>query len=355
MRDPAQRAANGIQGFAAAPAAPQFRLLSQRQTRATSSHHETSSSGSCCIDPLNAPTKPNDSIQGSNDYIDWKYGWPVVVDDKGLVLMQLRSLWSYEIDNGVRFATNAEWRTYLQNNPEYRKLFALSLDDGSQPFLTVVMNSGFNNSGYSPMGPQPVVRSWANADTVAYTTTYNSTANGPCTDSTDRQCGAAFAELMLDSNTVPGYKAGDVRLIRADVGTATLQTDEHGPMSMLGDMLFYGHWAFASGHRIVGRSDSRGMPYAEAITTGNGGQPDVVFLTEANYSPGCSHDASAHYCSGNVGFEGGGRYFFDGAFYVYFDTKRVYDQYWTGGVFVTASNNQVYFRSNDGSILVVRP
>ena len=57
MSDPAQCAPNRIQGFAAAPAAPQFRLLSRGQPRATSSHHETSSSGSCCIDPLNAPAK----------------------------------------------------------------------------------------------------------------------------------------------------------------------------------------------------------------------------------------------------------------------------------------------------------
>ena len=40
-----------------APAAPQFRLLSQRQARAMSSHHETSILASCCIDPLNAPPK----------------------------------------------------------------------------------------------------------------------------------------------------------------------------------------------------------------------------------------------------------------------------------------------------------
>ena len=37
MGDPAQRVANGIQGFAPAPAAPQLRLLRQRQTRASSS------------------------------------------------------------------------------------------------------------------------------------------------------------------------------------------------------------------------------------------------------------------------------------------------------------------------------
>ena len=51
----AQRPADGVQRFPFAPAAPHFRLLRRRQTRATSLHHEASILGSCCIDRLNSP------------------------------------------------------------------------------------------------------------------------------------------------------------------------------------------------------------------------------------------------------------------------------------------------------------
>ena len=57
LGDPAQRTTDGIQRFPVSPPAPQFRLLRRRQTWATSLHHETSSLGSCCIDPLNAPLR----------------------------------------------------------------------------------------------------------------------------------------------------------------------------------------------------------------------------------------------------------------------------------------------------------
>ena len=55
LGNPPQRAAAGIQRFPLSPAALQFRLLCRGQTRATSSHHETSILGSCCIDSLNSP------------------------------------------------------------------------------------------------------------------------------------------------------------------------------------------------------------------------------------------------------------------------------------------------------------
>jgi hypothetical protein len=291
---------------------------------------------------------------------DWAAGWPVVVDNKNLVLMQLRSSWYYEIDGGLRLATNSAYRTALDGpNRTHRKLYALFLDTGLEAFTTVVQNAGFNNSQYSPMGPQPVIKTWTNGsniDTVAYTVTYNSTANGPCTNNTIRDCGAAFAELVLDNTTIPGYQAGDVRLIRSNEGTATIQTDEHGYMSMAGDMFFYSHWAFAAGHRITNRADSLGMPYSAAIQAGINsiGDPNLVLLTENNASGTCSFNASTHYCSGLVGFENGARSWNTGGFYVYRTTNQVYNQFWTEGTGVTVSNNRVYFKSNDGSILVLQ-
>ena len=296
------------------------------------------------------------------DAIEWENGWPVIAENiksavkHGLVLMQLRNLWYYEIDGGYRYPTNDQYRTALTNNPNHRKLYVLSLDNGSQPFLTVVQNAGFNNSSYSPMGPQPVIKVWPNGDEVAYTITYNSTANGSCTDNTNRQCGAAFAELLLDNTTVPGYQAGDVRLIKGNEGTATLQTDEHGYMSMAGDMFFYDHWAFAAGHRIINRADSLGMPYTNAIQAGidSSGDPNLVLLTENNAGGTCAF-SNSHYCNGIVGFEGGARYWDNGGFYVYRTTNKIYDQYWTEGVFVTFSNNRAYFRSNDGAIMALEP
>ena len=112
------------------------------------------------------------------DAIEWENGWPVIAENiksavkHGLVLMQLRNLWYYEIDGGYRYPTNDQYRTALTNNPNHRKLYALSLDNGSQPFLTVVQNAGFNNSSYSPMGPQPVIKVWPNGDEVSYTITH---------------------------------------------------------------------------------------------------------------------------------------------------------------------------------------
>jgi len=291
---------------------------------------------------------------------DWIHGWPVVVDSKDLVLLQLRSSWYYEIDGGLRLPTNQDYKTALDGAYRtHRKLYALNINTGTEAFTTVVQNAGFNNSQYSPMGPQPVIKTWTNGtniDTVAYTITYNSTANGPCTNNTDRQCGAAFAELLLDSTTVPGYQAGDVRLIRGNEGNATIQTDEHGYMSMAGDMFFYSHWAYASGHRITNRSDSLGMPYSSAIQSGinTTGDPNLVLLTENNATGTCSFNPSTHFCSGVVGFENGARTWDNGGYYVYRTTFQVYDQFWTEGTGVTVSNNRVYFKSNDGSILVLQ-
>jgi hypothetical protein len=290
------------------------------------------------------------------DAIEWENGWPVIAEQHGYVLMQLRSLWWYEIDGSVRYPTNSQWRTYFQNNPDRRKLYVLDLDDGSQPFLTTVLNAGFNNSNYSPMGPQPVIKTWPNGDEVAYTITYNSTINGPCTNPVDRQCSAGFAELLLDDQTVSGYTGGDVRLIRGNQGDSTIQTDEHGYMSMAGDMFFYNHWAYAAGHRITNRDDSLGLPYSNAIQAGidSAGNPNLLILTENNANGTCAF-SPLHYCPGIVGFEQGSRNWTNGGFYVYRTTNRIYDQYWTEGVHVVITNNRLIYRSNDGSILVLRP
>ena len=49
--------AGSCQRFPVSLAVPQFCLLCRRQTRATSSHHETSILGSCSIDRLNSPSR----------------------------------------------------------------------------------------------------------------------------------------------------------------------------------------------------------------------------------------------------------------------------------------------------------
>jgi hypothetical protein len=300
--------------------------------------------------PDSSFTPPAENI----DAIEWENGWPVIAEQHGYVLMQLRSLWWWEIDGGYRYSTNAEYRTALTNNPNHRKLYVLNLDDGSQPFLTVVQNAGFNNSNYSPMGPQPVIKNW-NGEEVAYTITYNSTINGPCTSKTDRQCGAGYAELMLD-NSKPGFVGGDVRLIKGNQGNATIQTDEHGYMSMAGDMLFYGHWAYVAGHRITNRANTLGMPYSNAIQSGADslGNPNLVILTENNAYGTCAFNSLTHYCPGTVGFESGGRAWSTGGYYVYRATDHIYDQYWTEGVHATFANNLIFFRSIDGAIMVLR-
>lgn len=309
------------------------------------------------------PADSFDPEQEAVDTIEWEYGWPVIAEKHGLVLMQLRSLSWYQFAGSVRLSTNGRWKQFFEKNPKHRKLYVLDLDDGSQPFLTAVLNAGYNGGNFSPMGPQPVVKTWPNGDEVAYTITFNSTIGpfgkpGECVDVHKWQCGAGFAEIILDDQTIPGYKGGDVRLIETYTGTSALQAGENGPMTMAGNMLFHSHWAMASGQRIVDRSDSLGMPYSNAIKAGRpffgyGKDADFYVLAENNALTTCPFDNGTHYCPDLIGWEHGARVYQNGGYYIYSTTDKIYDKYWGEGSYITVSNGRVYYRSVDGGILVL--
>lgn len=68
--------------------------------------------------------------------------------------------------------TNAETRTSLQNNPQLKNLFALSLDTEREAFVPAVGYGGVealvNNQPYLDIGPVPVIRILPDGKEVAY-------------------------------------------------------------------------------------------------------------------------------------------------------------------------------------------
>ncbi len=282
--------------------------------------------------------RPVHSSRTFSDPTEFRYGWPVIADGAGYVLVKVRLDWDTLWKDWPQ--TNSEMRQFLTQNPGQQALFVLDLDDGSKPFIANVGHGGYGDSGYMPMGPQPVVKRLANGREVVYTIIRAKHAHDPRWDS-------HFGEMMLDSATVSGLQGGDVRFIAYDYppGSANpyLLTDEQPNVSMAGDYLFGAHWEAGFALRILDRSAARGS-FSNKITT----QRLATIATSQDNAGACPFSAS-HYCAS--GLENTRNY--DFGFYIYYRQGAVYDRYWREYASWTVSNENIYFVSADGAVVAL--
>ena len=275
------------------------------------------------------------------------YGWPVVADDQGIVLVRLRLNWNTLWDGpgygGSYPTTNAAIRQFLENNPNQQCLFALNLDDGSRAFTPAVGNSAFegDHSVQLVMGPQPAVRRLSNGKEVAYIIW----RNGQVSPGSDGRWDATMGEMVLDSSTVSGYQAGDLRF----VSTQFIPTDESGPVTAAGNFVFHGHWLVMCSSDLGDRSG--GDSYSNAI--GEIG-PYVIWAQAGGM--GCSFNANTRWCS-SLYTETDTRNFGAGFYVLYDEPERYYgssDPFaYNYAPYVIVSDGMIIIKSIDGAIFVL--
>lgn len=253
----------------------------------------------------------------------FQYGWPVIAEKNGIVFLRLQvdHQGMYEGPDGGRWATtNAANRTWLTQNPQWKTLFALNLDNGTEKFIPAVgygsTEDWINNGPYGVMPAQPVIRVYPDGTEVAYIHFRNGQTDPP----TDYRWSGHMGEMVLNNNTVPGMVAGDLRFVRYNNfddygGTAyTHIIDEQTPLSMAGNILFNAHWAASTGMKIVDRSNSKGLTYSNPI------EADPV-PTVIRAQKSCSNfNAATHYTTCELSYvTDGGRGFWGPGFWGYWN------------------------------------
>jgi hypothetical protein len=277
-------------------------------------------------------------------------GWPVVAEQHGLVMIKLRlntdTLWTWS----PWPTNNTAIRSNLTSRPDQQALIVLNLSDGSQAFIANLGHGGYGD-GFLPMGPQPVVKKFADGTETVYTVIRGD-------NRFDGRWDSHFGEMLLDDTTVQGYLKGYVRWIQygnygwpTNSNNDTPPTDEQANPIMSGDYFLAGHWATGNTMQILDRSSSRGT-YGSPITSSP--LPHIVTTTTTG---GCSNTFSLnHYCSGMLIMDipnSEWRAMPNGGFYIYWNQGKVYESYWSDYATYVVSNNTVYFRSSDGAIIAL--
>ncbi len=290
------------------------------------------------VRPVHPDLAAGETSDGYN-FAEYRYGWPVVSENAGYVLMKVRLDWeSLYPDFGI---TNDAIRHLLQRYPKQQALFVLDLDNGSVPFIANIGHGGYGDQSYLPMGPQPVVKQLPNGKDIVYTVIRGHNCHPvPWT--------SHFGEMVLDDTTVSGLSGGEIRWIAYDWQgepevCSYLLTDEQPNVSMAGDVLFGGHWEAGLSLRILDRSDSRGTFY-NRITSEY--LPTIVTSQD---NPAACPFSPSHFCPN--GLENTRPY--NPGFYIYYRQGNVYDRYWSEYAVWTVSNQNIYFRSADGAVVAL--
>ena len=227
----------------------------------------------------NIPTLAGIDVQGHQVWINSFYmTWPVIAEQHGIVFLRM------SLDPGTLGATpgtlgyfppgtaaqaGSNTRSWLQANPQYQNLFALSLDNGAQAFIPAVgygsNETVINGVPYGTMMGMPAVKVWPNGDEVAYTIFRTNTCGSP-----DYRWDGHTGEMVLDSTTVNGLQPGDVRFVAADTlcyGTHNYSNiiDEEEPFTLAGSTLFRSHWGAVESGVIGNRATTLGLAYNTPI------------------------------------------------------------------------------------------
>ena len=103
----------------------------------------------------------NPQGDGGNNFAEATYGWPVIAENSGLVLIKYRLDWNTMFEFGRWPTTNEQIRSNLTSQPDQQALFALNIDTGKCPLYIKHRTWWLGDGGYMPMGPQPVVKNLA--------------------------------------------------------------------------------------------------------------------------------------------------------------------------------------------------
>jgi hypothetical protein len=267
--------------------------------------------------PGDSSVSVNTTVAGTPVGTQFEHAYPVIAEQHGIALIRLQLPPSFMFDNGLPGGTypnsNTEVKTYLQNNPSHKNLFALNLDNGSEKFIPAV---GYGSTedmistrpeGYGVMGSQPVVKVWPNGSEVVYIHFRNGQSNPP-----DGRWDGHMGEMVLDNTTVSGLIAGDLRFMKTSryngYGGSGYDhiIDEQTPITVAGDTIFNSHWAAMTSHRIIDRSSTFGLTYSNPITTTK--HPPII---RALSNTCTNKNTSTHWttCTNLNYVTDGGRYF----------------------------------------------
>jgi hypothetical protein len=287
--------------------------------------------------------KPTVRNPSTNPPIEYTYGWPVIAEVHGLVLIKIRLDWGTLYNVWSPWPTaNTTMRTNLTNNPGQQALFALSLDNGTSPFICNIGHGGYGDGDYMPMGPMPVVKRFNDNTEVVYTVIRGHSMY-------DGRWDSHYGEMMLDDTTVSGYLAGYVRFIYYDnpwgssQTTEYLLTDEQPNVSMAGDYLFGAHWMAGMSMQVGTRTSSFGSWSSKIQTTHLASM--VTSINTGGFS-------SNHYRNSPMTQQGDARTWGPG-FYMYYNQGTLYDNYWTEYAQWVPSKNLLFFRSCDGAVIAL--
>ncbi|MEZ4671932.1 MAG: PQQ-binding-like beta-propeller repeat protein [Anaerolineae bacterium] len=241
---------------------------------------------------------------------NYDYRWPVIADAAGIVFMRLRNPWNAESAG----QDNAEVQQYLIAHPELQSLFALNLTDGSPKFIPNIAPDGSDQRPtcngatalFHAISAAPVVKTLPEGKQVAY---IPFRTNQPPYDS---RWDATMGEMVLDDDTVPGYKAGELRFIQfASEIPTNMITDEIHTISMAGSTIFHHHVFDVQSYTILDRSPDLGSSFAAMIPTR--ANPLIVRWWNLLNGEPSNPDAATHF--GNP-VETGDRYYGE-AFWIY--------------------------------------
>ena len=297
------------------------------------------------------PTIRNYGDPGENNQTlaQAEYGWPVIAERTGLVLIKYRLDWNALFNPFSPWPTdNATIRAALEQNPQYQALFALKLSDGSKAFTANIGHGGWGDGGYLPMGNIPAVKSFPDGSEVAYLVIRGHQAMYGTWDS-------LYGELVLDnsnSNFQPGYvrwiQYGNYGWYNPPLSNIMVPpTDEQPYVIIAGNYLFGGHWILGQALEIKDRSSNLGT-YTNPIKS----VPLPHIVESTNLVP----YNSSHYSDSMIAATAGGTEWraVPYGFYIYNDSVgKIYDQYWSGYATWIVSNNTIYFLSTDGALVAL--
>lgn len=254
-------------------------------------------------------------------HVEFTGGWPVVAEGRGAVFVRMLvgdvngTIWTGGGAGGKWPSTNAAIRQRLVDNPQYRNLFALSLDTGAESFLPAVGPQGVEDllGGNARLRVHsfPVVKVVGGRE-VAYTLWRNGETRDP---GWDGRWDSHLGEMVLDGSTVAGYQAGDLRFVQFEEhGLMVRITDESCPLTMAGDTIFHAHWGAGEAARITDRSAGLGGTRANPIRTSR--HPAVLRRIQAN----TSFNAATHWTTGGMILFGDPRGWPSPGWWVYWNT-----------------------------------
>jgi outer membrane protein assembly factor BamB len=314
-------------------------------------------------------TKPSPNTAGFPNEFD--LGLPVIAEQNGVVFLRQRlshsSMYSYPSYRNVFPNTNAEIKTYLNNNPQYKNLFALNLDTGLERFTPAVGYGGVEDyipgSGpYVIMGSWPVVKQYSSTEEVAYIHFRNGQSNPNDGTWYDWRWDSHMGEMVLNNSTISNLTAGDMRFIQMSRyrqgGSAYVHiTDEQTPITLAGTTIFHAHWGASEAVRIINRSASLGLTYSNPIDTEN--HRSIIRRQSAE---GCnSFNLTTRYTSCGLTLYADGRYWDGPGWWVYWN---VYDppgspvaNAYSGGFlprYTYVANGYIIIEGNGGDIFALR-